>query len=68
MCIRDSICEDDGEELSVENGDLEMLLGGIGEASFENTAAIGRLSAKDVYKRQDRSRRYVYRIFCDGIL
>ena len=40
------ICEDDGEELSVENGDLEMLLGGIGEASFENTAAIGRLSAK----------------------
>ena len=40
------ICEDDGEELSVENGDLEMLLGGIGEASFENMAAIGRLSAK----------------------
>lgn len=40
------ICEDDGEELSVENGDLAMLLGGITETSFENTAAIGRLSAK----------------------
>ena len=40
------VCEDDGEELSVEDGDLAMLLGGITEASFENTAAIGRLSAK----------------------
>ncbi len=40
------ICEDDGEELSVEDGDLTMLLGGITEASFENMAAIGRLSAK----------------------
>lgn len=40
------ICEDDGEELSVEDGDLAMLLGGITEAGFENTAAIGRLSAK----------------------
>lgn len=40
------ICEDDGEELSVEDGDLTILLGGITEASFENMAAIGRLSAK----------------------
>ena len=39
-------CEDDGEELSVEDGDLEMLLGGMTSASFENTAAIGRLTAK----------------------
>lgn len=40
------ICEDDGEELSVEAGDLEMLLGGITLSSFENTAAIGQLTAK----------------------
>lgn len=40
------LCEDDGEELSVEDGDLEMLLGGMTRSSFENTAAIGRLTAK----------------------
>lgn len=40
------ICEDDGEELSVEDGDLTMLLGGMTLSSFENTAAIGRLTAK----------------------
>lgn len=36
-------CEDDGEELSFEHGDLEMLLGGMGEAEYENTIAIGQL-------------------------
>lgn len=40
------VCEDDGEELSVEAGDLTMLLGGMTRTSFENTAAIGRLTAK----------------------
>lgn len=40
------ICEDDGEELSLEDGDLEMLLGGITREHFENTAAIGQLTAK----------------------
>lgn len=39
-------CENDGEELSVENGDLEMLLGGMTAAVFENTAAIGQLTAR----------------------
>lgn len=38
-------CEDDGEELSFEHGDLEMLLGGMGEAEYENTVAIGQLKA-----------------------
>ena len=32
--------EMDGEELSVEHGDLEMLLGGIKKASYENTYCI----------------------------
>lgn len=40
------ICEDDGEELSIEDGDLEMLLGGMTAEAFENTIAIGQLSAK----------------------
>lgn len=40
------ICENDGEELSIEDGDLEMLLGGMTATSFENVAAIGQLTAK----------------------
>lgn len=38
-------CEDDGEELSLEHGDLEMLLGGMGESEYENTIAIGQMKA-----------------------
>lgn len=40
------VCEDDGEELSLEDGDLEMLLGQVTGESFENTAAIGQLTAR----------------------
>lgn len=40
------ICEDDGEELSVEHGDLDMLLNGLTAEQFENTAAIGQLGAR----------------------
>lgn len=40
------ICEDDGEQLSVEDGDLDMLLGGMTAAAFDNIAAIGQLSAR----------------------
>ncbi|CUX37541.1 ATP-binding protein [Clostridium sp. C105KSO13] len=40
------VCEDDGEELSLEDGDLEMLLGQVTSESFENTVAIGQLTAK----------------------
>lgn len=40
------ICEDDGEELSIEDGDLNMLLDGMTAVSFENVAAIGQLTAR----------------------
>lgn len=40
------ICENDGEELSVEDGDLEMLLGGLTKESFESTVAIGQLAVR----------------------
>lgn len=39
------VCETDGEELSVEDGDLDMLLDGLSEASYENTLYIGQLHA-----------------------
>lgn len=34
---------EDGEHLSVESGDLQMLLGGINEGIFDNTVSIGQL-------------------------
>lgn len=40
------ICEDDGEELSVEDGDLEALLDDVSKAAFENTAAIGQMKVE----------------------
>lgn len=36
-------CEDDGEEFSLEHGDLEMLLEGLNAQNYENTVAIGQM-------------------------
>lgn len=40
------VCETDGEELSVEQGDFHMILGGISESVYDNTVSIGQLRAK----------------------
>lgn len=32
-----------GEELSLEHGDLEILLGGMTESDYENTVSVGQL-------------------------
>lgn len=40
------ICETDGELLSLESGDLDMLLGGVGEIAFLNTVSIGQLKCE----------------------
>ncbi len=40
------VCETDGEELSVEQGDLEMLLGEMNADLFFNTVAVGQLKMK----------------------
>lgn len=37
------ICETDGEKLSIGDGDLKMLLGGISESIYDNTVSIGQL-------------------------
>lgn len=39
-------CEDDGEELSIEHGDLEMLLSGMNASSYDNTIASGQLKVE----------------------
>lgn len=35
-------CENDGEELSLEQGDLDILLGGLPESDYENTIGVGQ--------------------------
>ena len=40
------VCETDGEMLSVEHGDLDMLLGGITENIYENTVSIGQTKSR----------------------
>ncbi|MEG2305356.1 MAG: AAA family ATPase [Lachnospiraceae bacterium] len=40
------VCEDDGEQLSLERGDLNILLEGMDIASYENTIAIGQLKVE----------------------
>ena len=40
------VCETDGEELSVEQGDQEMLLGDMNAELYFNTAAVGQLKIK----------------------
>lgn len=40
------VCLTDGEVLSVGDGDLSMLLGGVSEIVYDNTASIGQLKAE----------------------
>lgn len=40
------VCEDDGEELSVERGDLKMLLDGLTPGDYDDTVSIAQLRAQ----------------------
>lgn len=40
------VCKTDGEMLSVEHGDLDMLLGGITENVYENTVSAGQAKSR----------------------
>ncbi|NCB92187.1 MAG: hypothetical protein EOM40_06390 [Clostridia bacterium] len=40
------VCETDGEELSLANGDLQMILGDISESVYDNTVSIGQLRSE----------------------
>lgn len=39
------ICEDDGEVLDMEQGDLDAVLGGVSEAVYENTVSVAQLKS-----------------------
>lgn len=40
------ICETDGEQLSIDQGDLQMLLGDISESIYDNTVSVSQLRSE----------------------
>ena len=40
------VCESDGERLSIEHGDMDVLLGDVSETVFDNTISIGQMRGR----------------------
>ena len=53
------LCESDGEQLRVEDGDLDILLGEISEAVYENTAAVGQIKTVPGKTLAEEVKRYL---------
>ena len=64
------VCLTDGEVLSVVDGDLSMLLGGVSEIVYDNTASIGQLKGRTEEGLADELRNYManYQGSSDGEL
>ena len=60
------LCEDDGEELSVEHGDLDMLLGGITPSLFDSTVSIGQLMSPPGRELADALKNYAANYYETG--
>ena len=60
------VCEDDGEELSVEHGDLQMLLGGMTAELFDNTVSIGQMKAEPGQELSDALANYAANYYETG--
>lgn len=60
------ICENDGEKLSVENGDLEMILSGLTGNNYEDTLYIGQLHAKTSQSLAAELKNYATNYYVSG--
>ena len=60
------LCEDDGEELSVDDGDLQMLLGEFSEAVYSNTVSVGQLDAEPGQALAAALRSYATNFYASG--
>ena len=60
------VCETDGEELSIEDGDLGVLLEGMNETAFRNTLYISQGSSATQAGLADEVRRYMTNIQSAG--
>ena len=59
-------CEDDGEQLSLEHGDLDVLLDGMTDADFENTVAVGQMRAATTAALSARLKDYAANYYATG--
>ena len=60
------VCLEDGEELSVADGDLEMLLSGLDAAGYGDTYDIGQLRAKTSQALADELKNYATNYYMTG--
>lgn len=59
-------CEDDGEELSVGDGDLQMLLGEFSEGVYSNTVSVGQLNVRPGEVLASALRSYATNYYASG--
>lgn len=60
------LCEDDGEVLSPEQGDLEVLLGGMTAAGYDNTIAVGQLKVETTSSLATELKNYATNYYAAG--
>ncbi|MEE1314652.1 MAG: AAA family ATPase [Faecalimonas sp.] len=60
------ICEDDGEEFSLEQGDLELILPGITAANYENTIAVGQMKVETNQSLAQELQNYATNYYATG--
>ena len=59
-------CEDDQEQLSVSDGDLDMLLGGLSAAGYENSVSVGQLKVKTAQSLAGELKNYATNYYAAG--
>ncbi len=60
------VCEDDGEELSVADGDLEQLLGGMNSAGYDNTISVRQLKIRPEQSLDSALKEYASSCYASG--
>lgn len=60
------ICEDDGEQFSIEDGDLDVLLGGLSAGNYENTVSVGQLKVEISQSLEAEFKNYATNYYATG--
>lgn len=60
------VCQEDGEELSVEDGDLQVLLDGLNASSYDNTISVAQLKAEPGSSLSAELRNYATNYYVAG--
>lgn len=60
------ICEDDGEQFSIVDGDLDVLLGGLSAGNYENTVSVGQLKVEISQSLETEFKNYATNYYATG--